>query len=93
MSQQPPDGYVDHQGFPPGPALFRDFLEHVRDLVGTVFDRRTYEIMQDLDGDLSNLTRRNAISDMHRLSPPRRVAAPIGGPADRGVGWLLTAGY
>ena len=26
------DGYVDHLAMQPGPALFRHFVEHVRDL-------------------------------------------------------------
>jgi hypothetical protein len=32
--QQSLDGYVDHVEFRPGPALFRHFVEHVRDLAG-----------------------------------------------------------
>jgi dihydrofolate reductase len=46
------DGYVDHLEMPPGPALFRHFLEHVRDLAGSVYGRRTYEIMRYWDDDL-----------------------------------------
>jgi dihydrofolate reductase len=46
------DGYVDHQGMAPGPALFRHFLEHVRDLAGCLYGRRTYEIMRYWDEDL-----------------------------------------
>jgi dihydrofolate reductase len=45
------DGYVDHQEFAPGPALFRHFTEHVRDLCGSVYGRRTYEIMRYWDED------------------------------------------
>jgi hypothetical protein len=40
------DGYVDHQEFAPGPALFRHFTEQVRDLTGTVYGRRMYEVMR-----------------------------------------------
>jgi len=36
----------------PGPALFRHFVEHVRDLAGSVYGRRTYEIMRYWDEDL-----------------------------------------
>ena len=43
------DGYVDHLEMRPGPALFRHFVEHVRDLAGVVYGRRTYEIMQYWD--------------------------------------------
>ena len=45
------DGYVDHQEMRPGPALFRHFVEHVRDLAGIVYGRRTYEIMRYWDED------------------------------------------
>jgi dihydrofolate reductase len=50
--QQSLDGYVDHMALgPPGPALFRHFMEHVRNLAGCVYGRRTYEIMQYWDED------------------------------------------
>ena len=46
------DGYVDHMELtPPGPALFHHFYEWVRDLTGSVYGRRTYEIMRDWDED------------------------------------------
>ena len=45
------DGYVDHLEMRPGPALFRHFVEHVRDLAGSVYGRRTYEIMRYWDED------------------------------------------
>ena len=46
------DGYVDHQRFLPDPALFRHYIEYVRDLAGMVYGRRTYEIMRYWDEDL-----------------------------------------
>jgi dihydrofolate reductase len=46
------DGYVDHQRFGPGPALFRHFIEHVRGIAGCVYGRRMYEIMRYWDEDL-----------------------------------------
>ena len=46
------DGYVDHLQMRPGPALFRHFVEHVRDLAARVYGRRTYEIMRYWDKDL-----------------------------------------
>ncbi len=53
--QQSLDGYVDHQALGrPGAALFGHFLEHVRALAGTVYGRRTYEIMQYWDEDQSD---------------------------------------
>ena len=47
------DGYVDHQEFaPPGPALFRHFIQRVRGLTGMVYGRRMYEVMRYWDDDL-----------------------------------------
>jgi dihydrofolate reductase len=45
------DGYVDHEAFAPDPALFRHWIEHVRDLTGSVYGRRMYEIMRYWDDD------------------------------------------
>jgi dihydrofolate reductase len=45
------DGYVDHLEMQPGPALFRHFLDQVRDLAGGVYGRHTYEIMRYWDED------------------------------------------
>ena len=45
------DGYVDHQAFAPGPALFRHFIEQVRGLTGGVYGRRMYEVMSYWDED------------------------------------------
>jgi dihydrofolate reductase len=45
------DGYVDHQEFRPTPALFRHFIEQVRDLTGSVYGRRLYEVMRYWDED------------------------------------------
>jgi dihydrofolate reductase len=51
--QQSLDGYVDHLELgPPRPALSRHFVEHVRDLAGIVYGRRTYEIMRYWEEDL-----------------------------------------
>jgi dihydrofolate reductase len=50
--QQSLDGYVDHLEMgPPGPAVFRHFVEHVRELAGIVYGRRMYEIMRYWDED------------------------------------------
>ncbi len=46
------DGYVDHQEFAPDPVLFRLFIEHVRNLTGSVYGRRMYEVMRIWDEDL-----------------------------------------
>ena len=45
------DGYVDHQEFAPGPLLFGHFIEQVRDLTGSVYGRRMYEVMRYWDED------------------------------------------
>ena len=45
------DGYVDHDRFAPGPALFRHWIEQVRGLAGSVYGRRVYELMQYWDED------------------------------------------
>ena len=45
------DGYVDHLEMQPGPALFRHFTEQVRDLTGSVYGRRMYEVMRIWDED------------------------------------------
>lgn len=45
------DGYVDHQEFAPSPALFRHWIEQVRDLTGSVYGRRMYETMRYWDED------------------------------------------
>ncbi len=51
--QQCLDGYVDHLELgPPGPAVFRHFIEHMRDVAGCVYGRRTYEIMRYWDDDM-----------------------------------------
>jgi dihydrofolate reductase len=46
------DGYVDHMKLgPPAPAVARHFVEHVRNLAGAIYGRRTYEIMRYWDED------------------------------------------
>src|SRR4029077_2271004 len=45
------DGYVDHLEMRPSPSLFRHFIEQVRDLAGSVYGRRMYEVMRYWDED------------------------------------------
>jgi len=45
------DGYVDHLEFTPSPTLFRHFIEEVRNLTGSVYGRRMYEVMRYWDED------------------------------------------
>ena len=42
------DGYADHDmaGAEPGPALFRHFTDHVRNLAGSLYGRVMYETMR-----------------------------------------------
>ena len=50
------DGYVDHLEMRPSPALFRHFIEQVRDLTGSVYGRRMYEVMRYWDDDRAEWT-------------------------------------
>src|SRR5262245_42416586 len=45
------DGYVDHDAFAPGPALFRHFIEEARGQTGSLYGRRLYEVMRYWDKD------------------------------------------
>jgi dihydrofolate reductase len=45
------DGYVDHDKFAPDPPLFRHFIEQARDVAGSIYGRRLYEIMRYFDED------------------------------------------
>jgi len=45
------DGYVDHEKFAPGVALFRHWIEHVRGVTGSVYGRGMYEVMRYWDDD------------------------------------------
>jgi dihydrofolate reductase len=46
------DGYVDHQQMRSSPALFRHWIEHVRDLAGIVYGRGMYEVMRIWDDEV-----------------------------------------
>ncbi|MEZ5797018.1 MAG: dihydrofolate reductase family protein [Paracoccaceae bacterium] len=45
------DGYVDHDGFAPDKALFRHWIDQVRDSSASLYGRRLYEIMRYWDQD------------------------------------------
>jgi dihydrofolate reductase len=45
------DGYVDHTGFAPNPALFRHFIDEARGQAGSVYGRKMYEVMRYWDDD------------------------------------------
>ena len=50
------DGYIDHQEFMPGPALFHHFIEQVRGLTGSIYGRSMYEVMRYWDENLLEWT-------------------------------------
>lgn len=45
------DGYVDYMAFAPSPALFRHFIEQVKNQAGSLYGRGLYEIMRYWDED------------------------------------------
>ena len=45
------DGYVDHDAFAPGVALFQHFTEQTRGLTGSIYGRGLYELMRYWDED------------------------------------------
>jgi dihydrofolate reductase len=45
------DGYVDHTKMAPGPALFRHFVERMREVAGSVYGRNVYELMRYWEED------------------------------------------
>jgi dihydrofolate reductase len=47
------DGYVDHDhvDMVPGPLLFRHFIARARELAGSLYGRRVYELMQYWEED------------------------------------------
>jgi dihydrofolate reductase len=45
------DGYVDHLEMAPDPAVFRHWIEHVRNLSGSIYGRGVYELMRYWDED------------------------------------------
>lgn len=45
------DGYVDHDGFAPGVALFNHFIEQTRGITGSIYGRGLYEVMRYWDED------------------------------------------
>ena len=45
------DGFVDHDAFAPDDELFAHFIRHARNLAGSVYGRRLYELMRYWDED------------------------------------------
>ncbi len=61
------DGYVDHLEMRTGPALFRHWMERVRDLTGSVYGRRMYEAMRYWDEDRPEWS-----AEQHEFAAPWR---------------------
>ncbi len=81
--QQSLDGYVDHLLLgPPGPGVFRHFVEHVAGLAGCLYGRRTYEIMRYWDDDQPDWDAQDrAFAAVWRSRPKwvvSRASAPVG---------------
>ena len=45
------DGYADHTAFNPSPKLFRHFIDHTREVAGSVYGRTMYDVMRYWDDD------------------------------------------
>jgi dihydrofolate reductase len=46
------DGYIDHTAIAPSHAVFRHFMEKVREVAGSLYGRKMYEVMRYWDDDL-----------------------------------------
>jgi dihydrofolate reductase len=46
------DGYIDHTAIAPSAAVFHHFMEKVREVTGSLYGRRMYEVMRYWDDDL-----------------------------------------
>jgi dihydrofolate reductase len=45
------DGYADHEAFAPDETLFRHWIDHEREIAGSLYGRRIYEVMRYWDED------------------------------------------
>jgi len=45
------DGYADHTAFNPSPNLFPHFIDHTREVAGSVYGRTMYEVMRYWEDD------------------------------------------
>ncbi|WP_417465443.1 dihydrofolate reductase family protein [Kordiimonas sp.] len=57
------DGYVDHEEFGPDATLFRHWIDHVRELTGSIYGRGMYEVMRYWDEDHPEWT-----DDLHEFA-------------------------
>ena len=64
------DGYIDHEAFAPGPALFRHFIEEAKRQAGSVYGRRMYEVMRYWDDEHPEWgAEEHAFADAWRTQP------------------------
>src|ERR1700722_9291345 len=75
------DGYVDGVAGdlelpPPGPALFHHFYEWARDLTGSVYGRRVYELMRFWDFRVDGRALELAYSPMRKAQGLHGLEAP-----------------
>ncbi len=64
------DGYVDHEAFAPGIALFQHFTEQTRGLTGSIYGRGLYEVMRYWDEDHPEWdARKRAFAEAWRRQP------------------------
>lgn len=69
------DGYVDHEGFAPGPELFRHWIEQVRGATASLYGRRIYEIMRYWETPLAEWTDDHRAFAAAWLAQPKWVAS------------------
>ena len=73
------DGYVDHEGFSPEPALFRHWIEQVGGLAGSLYGRRIYELMRYWDAARPEWTaEQRAFATAWRRQPKWVVSRTLG---------------
>ena len=72
------DGYVDHNGFAPGPKLFRHFIEEAERQAGSIYGRKMYEIMRYWDDDQPEWgADEHAFASAWRRQPTHCCTAPV----------------
>lgn len=64
------DGYVDHEAFAPGQALFQHWIDQTRTLAGSIYGRGLYELMRYWDEDQPEWgAQERAFAEAYRAMP------------------------
>lgn len=64
------DGYVDHEAFAPGEALFQHWIDQTRTLAGSIYGRGLYELMRYWDEDQPEWgAQERAFAEAYRAMP------------------------